>query len=628
MSTDLKEKKTETAGEINARDAYPYRFLGAINSPEDLRKLSSADLPLLAAELRHFIVNSVSQTGGHLASSLGAVELAVALHYVFNTPDDPIVWDVGHQAYAHKILTGRREAMATLRQTGGISGFPKRSESPYDAFGTGHASTSVSAALGMAVASYLQGATERWHVAVIGDGALTGGMAIEALNDAGSWKDQIRLLIILNDNNYSISAPVGALSKNLTKLVSTPAFLGARERSKQVLSHLPSLWEFAKRFEKQAMNFVSPPSSLFSTFDLNYFGPIDGNDISYLVRVLQNLKTQRGPIVLHVVTKKGKGYELAEADPTTSLPFCYVLSRLKYLCFSHVQTTHPPAEFALQNAENRVAYAAGEIKVRFCKFSQLESEIAHPFARKQRFPFLVRQLQRAHHGRNGPRKGFFRALHHLPQARVRPAHKKHRRAPFRHQQRLLVSERVGHKIFVTVRKIPCVRRRALIGLEIGEQSEFVVDLQKAFRKQNPFPRHLFRHRHRLVIPARFFEIMRLKRGLPRIEFCADQSGPEGKQPPARAEVAVRKNCRVRGFGRNLQRGEVARRRLIPEIEHAVVLRGGDKQPESVFLFQSGSLAVFARKNRDFHTPSLIYPTKSPAPSRRIRSRREAPRAPP
>lgn len=317
MSTDLKEKKTETAGEINARDAYPYRFLGAINSPEDLRKLSSADLPLLAAELRHFIVNSVSQTGGHLASSLGAVELAVALHYVFNTPDDPIVWDVGHQAYAHKILTGRREAMATLRQTGGISGFPKRSESPYDAFGTGHASTSVSAALGMAVASYLQGATERWHVAVIGDGALTGGMAIEALNDAGSWKDQIRLLIILNDNNYSISAPVGALSKNLTKLVSTPAFLGARERSKQVLSHLPSLWEFAKRFEKQAMNFVSPPSSLFSTFDLNYFGPIDGNDISYLVRVLQNLKTQRGPIVLHVVTKKGKGYELAEADPTT-----------------------------------------------------------------------------------------------------------------------------------------------------------------------------------------------------------------------------------------------------------------------------------------------------------------------
>ena len=207
--------------------------------------------------------------------------------------------------------------MATLRQTGGISGFPKRSESPYDAFGTGHASTSVSAALGMAVASYLQGATERWHVAVIGDGALTGGMAIEALNDAGSWKDQIRLLIILNDNNYSISAPVGALSKNLTKLVSTPAFLGARERSKQVLSHLPSLWEFAKRFEKQAMNFVSPPSSLFSTFDLNYFGPIDGNDISYLVRVLQNLKTQRGPIVLHVVTKKGKGYELAEADPTT-----------------------------------------------------------------------------------------------------------------------------------------------------------------------------------------------------------------------------------------------------------------------------------------------------------------------
>ena len=194
-------------------------LLGAIDSPEDLRRLPETELPELVAELRAFIVDSVSKTGGHLASSLGAVELAVALHYVFNTPDDRIVWDVGHQAYAHKILTGRKAQFASLRQTGGISGFPKRSESPYDAFGTGHSSTSVSAALGMAVGSMLTGNTERWHIAVIGDGALTGGMAIEALNDAGAWKGDIRLLIIVNDNNYSISAPVGALSQNLTKYI-------------------------------------------------------------------------------------------------------------------------------------------------------------------------------------------------------------------------------------------------------------------------------------------------------------------------------------------------------------------------------------------------------------------------
>ncbi|MCI6530886.1 MAG: 1-deoxy-D-xylulose-5-phosphate synthase [Mesosutterella sp.] len=291
-------------------------LLDSIRSPEDLRKLPEEKLPELAAELRAFIVESVSKTGGHLASSLGAVELAIAIHYVFDTPDDRLVWDVGHQAYAHKILTGRREAMKGLRQTGGISGFPRRSESPFDAFGTGHSSTSISAVLGMAVGSYLSGHRDRWHIAVIGDGALTGGMAVEALNDAGSWKDRIRLLVILNDNNYSISAPVGALSRNLTKLVSAPAFMGARERSKRLLSSVPHLWDLAKRMEKQAVNFFSPPSSLFSTFDLNYFGPVDGHDIGYLVRVLRNLKELRGPMVLHVVTKKGKGYPPAEADPT------------------------------------------------------------------------------------------------------------------------------------------------------------------------------------------------------------------------------------------------------------------------------------------------------------------------
>lgn len=291
-------------------------ILETINSPEDLKRLPIAALPEVARELRDCIVQSVSKTGGHLASSLGAVELAVAIHYVFNCPDDRIVWDVGHQAYAHKILTGRREAMAGLRQTGGISGFPKRGESPCDAFGTGHSSTSISAALGMAVGSCLTGHDKRWHIAVIGDGALTGGMAVEALDDAGAWKDRIRLLVIVNDNNHSISAPVGALSQNLTKLVSTPAFMGARERSKKMLSAMPGLWSFAKRMEKQAVNFFSPPSSLFSTFDLNYFGPVDGHDLPGLVRVLTNLKGLRGPMVLHVVTKKGKGYAPAEADPT------------------------------------------------------------------------------------------------------------------------------------------------------------------------------------------------------------------------------------------------------------------------------------------------------------------------
>ena len=294
-----------------------YPLLFGIDSPEDLRALSVETLPMVADEIRRFMIESVSKTGGHLASSLGAVELALALHYVFNTPEDPIVWDVGHQAYAHKIITGRRDAMAGLRHYGGISGFPKRSESPYDSFGTAHSSTSISAALGMAVADHLAGKNDRWHIAVIGDGALTGGMAVEALNHAGIYKDGVKLLIILNDNNCSISPAVGALSGNLGKLVATGPVWKARDLSKRALKGWPGLWELAKRMEKQTVNFLSPPSSLFSTFDLNYFGPIDGHDVVELVKLLTNLRKLDGPIVLHVKTLKGKGYAPAEADPTT-----------------------------------------------------------------------------------------------------------------------------------------------------------------------------------------------------------------------------------------------------------------------------------------------------------------------
>lgn len=292
-------------------------LLDGIESPEDVRVLNDRSLLILAQEIRDFMVWSVSQTGGHLSSSLGAVELAIALHAVFRTPDDKIVWDVGHQAYAHKMLTGRLERMSTLRQHHGLSGFPKRNESEYDAFGTAHSSTSISAALGMAVADRLLGNTERWHIAVIGDGALTGGMALEALNDAGVYKKGIKLLIILNDNDCSISPPAGALSSHLAKIVSTRTFMNARELSKRVLKPVPGLWEVAKRMEKQAINFVSPPSGIFSAYDLNYFGPVDGHNLPELMEVLRNLRELDGPCVLHVVTKKGKGYPRAEADPTT-----------------------------------------------------------------------------------------------------------------------------------------------------------------------------------------------------------------------------------------------------------------------------------------------------------------------
>ena len=268
-------------------------------------------------ELRDFMVNSVSQTGGHLSSSLGATELAIAIHRVFQTPDDRLIWDVGHQAYAHKILTGRREGMATLRKFNGMSGFPKRSESPYDAFGTAHSSTSISAALGMAIAARLQDKSDRWHIAVIGDGALTGGMALEALNDAGVWKEGVKLLIILNDNDCSISPPAGALSNHLARIVSTRAYTSAREISKRVLKPVPGLWDIAKRMEKQAINFVSPPSGIFSSFDINYYGPVDGHDVIGLIEVMKNIRQLNRPCVLHVATQKGKGYEPAEMDPTS-----------------------------------------------------------------------------------------------------------------------------------------------------------------------------------------------------------------------------------------------------------------------------------------------------------------------
>ena len=292
-------------------------ILDTVETPEDLRKLDPASLAQLAHELRLFMIDSVSQTGGHLSSSLGAVELAIAIHSVFNTPDDRLIWDVGHQAYAHKILTGRKHEMHTLRQLNGLSGFPKRYESEYDAFGTAHSSTSISAALGMAIAAKLEGKKDRWHIAVIGDGALTGGMAIEALNDAGVYEEGVKLLIILNDNDCSISPPAGALSNHLARIVSTRAYNSARQVSKRVIGTLPGLLDIAKRVERQAINFVSPPSAIFANFDLNYYGPVDGHDVLGLIDVMKNLKHLDRPCVLHVVTSKGHGYEPAEMDPTS-----------------------------------------------------------------------------------------------------------------------------------------------------------------------------------------------------------------------------------------------------------------------------------------------------------------------
>jgi 1-deoxy-D-xylulose-5-phosphate synthase len=287
-------------------------FLDRINEPADLRRLDRRDLRRVATELREFVLDSVSHTGGHLSSNLGTVELTLALHYVFDTPHDRIVWDVGHQSYPHKILTGRRAAMAGLRQQGGISGFPKRSESEYDAFGTAHSSTSISAALGMAVASRNAG-VPRQHIAVIGDGAMTAGMVFEAMNNAGVTPD-VNLLVVLNDNDMSISPPVGALNRYLARLMSGRFYAAARNVGKAVLSHVPPVLELARRFEEHAKGMVTP-ATLFEEFGFNYVGPIDGHDLDALVPTLQNLKELQGLQFLHVVTKKGQGYKLAEADP-------------------------------------------------------------------------------------------------------------------------------------------------------------------------------------------------------------------------------------------------------------------------------------------------------------------------
>jgi 1-deoxy-D-xylulose-5-phosphate synthase len=288
-----------------------FPLLESIDSPAALRRLERKRLPEVAAELRQFLIESVAATGGHLASNLGTVELTVALHYVFDTPEDRIVWDVGHQTYAHKILTGRREAMARLRQHGGIAGFPRREESPYDAFGTAHSSTSISAALGMAVAAKLAGENRR-AVAVIGDGAMSGGMAFEALNNAGAMN--ANLLVVLNDNDMSISENVGALDNYLARLLSGRLYTSARRAGERVLSHVPPVWELARRAEEHVKGMVTG-GTLFEEFGFNYIGPIDGHDLDVLVSTLSNIRALDGPQFLHVVTRKGKGLPAAEADP-------------------------------------------------------------------------------------------------------------------------------------------------------------------------------------------------------------------------------------------------------------------------------------------------------------------------
>ncbi|WP_343730039.1 1-deoxy-D-xylulose-5-phosphate synthase [Duganella sp.] len=285
-------------------------LLEKIDSPADVRKLPYSQLTPLAHELRAYLLDSVSKTGGHLSSNLGTVELTVALHYVFNTPHDRIVWDVGHQTYSHKILTGRRDKMSTLRQLGGISGFPKRDESEYDTFGTAHSSTSISAALGMAQAAKIKG-EHRHAIAVIGDGSMTAGMAFEALNNAGV-QDDVNLLVILNDNDMSISPPVGALNRYLARLMSGQFYAAAKNVGKSMLPG-PVL-ELAKKLEEHAKGMVVP-ATMFEEFGFNYIGPIDGHDLDSLIPTLQNIKQLKGPQFLHVVTKKGQGYKLAEAEP-------------------------------------------------------------------------------------------------------------------------------------------------------------------------------------------------------------------------------------------------------------------------------------------------------------------------
>ena len=286
-------------------------LLDTIFSPADLRALERDQLPQLADELRAFLLESVSKTGGHLSSNLGTVELTVALHYVFDTPEDRLVWDVGHQTYPHKALTGRRAGMARLRMKDGVSGFPRRIESDYDTFGVGHSSTSISAALGMAVAARNRG-EERRVAAIIGDGAMSAGQAFEALNNAGVI--DANLLVILNDNDMSISPPVGALNKYLARLLSGRTFNAARRAGEKVLASMPNVLEFANRVEEHVKGMISP-GTLFEELGFNYIGPIDGHDLDALIPTLQNLRKLKGPQFLHVITRKGQGYKLAEADP-------------------------------------------------------------------------------------------------------------------------------------------------------------------------------------------------------------------------------------------------------------------------------------------------------------------------
>lgn len=286
-------------------------LLDQTTNPEGLRQLDPGQLPDLAKEIRSFMINSVEKTGGHLASSLGVVELTIALHYIYNTPDDRLVWDVGHQSYPHKIVTGRRSEMDTLRQQGGLSGFTKRGESPYDPFGTGHSSTSISAALGMAIAAK-QAGEDRQTIAVIGDGALTGGMAFEALNHAGD--ENANLLVVLNDNDMSISENVGGLSRYLGRVLTSSTYSHMRETSRKVLSKLPGAWDLARRTEEHVKGMVVP-GTLFEELGFNYVGPVDGHDINALIRALRTLHKLKGPRFLHIITQKGRGHIPAERDP-------------------------------------------------------------------------------------------------------------------------------------------------------------------------------------------------------------------------------------------------------------------------------------------------------------------------
>jgi len=288
-----------------------YPLLDKINLPDDVRKLDKPQLESLAKELREYLTHTVSLSGGHFSAGLGTVELTVALHYIFNTPKDQLVWDVGHQAYPHKILTGRKEKMPTIRTKDGVCAFPNRFESEYDAFGVGHSSTSISAALGMAIASQLRGEDKRM-VAIIGDGSITGGMAYEAMNHAGSIS--ANLLVILNDNDMSISPNVGAMNNYFTRVISSKFYSSVREESKKVLSRMPTVWDLARKTEEHVKGMIVP-GTLFEELGFNYIGPIDGHDIDMLVDTLSNIKDLSGPVFLHIVTKKGKGYAPAEKDP-------------------------------------------------------------------------------------------------------------------------------------------------------------------------------------------------------------------------------------------------------------------------------------------------------------------------